>query len=265
MRFDANIFTGEYPFRRLRPTRGDALLRLMDRLRIDKAVATAFPSIFYKDHFDGLRRTIAETEGCGDRVFHLAVLNPCVEGWREDLQRSLELPGVVGIRLYPRYHGYPLDGIGVNEMTHEAVRRGLVVCLAARLMDDRLHPRFLASAPVASRDVASFLEAHPRAKIILSQFLPAELQALTASLQKHAHVYVEAGCLGLTMTTLDNMSDIAPINRWIFGSGAPLFYATGTWMALENCGIEDGQRELVAWKNLMELLNISRGGPRPSA
>lgn len=254
MRFDANVFTGEYPFRRLRPTRGDGLLRLLDRFHVEKAVATAFPSIFYKDSLDGLRKTIDEMEGCGERIFHYAVLNPTIEGWREDLNRALELPGVVGLRLFPRYHGYALKDVRIDELIDEASKRKLPVDLAVRLVDDRLHPRFLTSDPISVDAIAAFLDRHSHTPILVSRLLSWEMEKLSASFQKHPSAWLDAGSINASVTTLDRLKEMAPIDRCVFGTGTPLFYAEGLWMALDQSLLSAEDRTKVTGGNLKRLL-----------
>ncbi|MFZ4694524.1 MAG: amidohydrolase family protein [Verrucomicrobiia bacterium] len=256
MKFDANVFSGEYPFRRLRPTRGDGLLRLLDRFGVEKAVATAFPSIFYKDSLDGLRKTIAETEGCGTRIFHYAVLNPLLDGWQEDLRRALELPGVVGLRLFPRYHGYGLDDPRVSELVGAATANRLPIDLAARLVDDRLHPRFLASEPLAVETIAAFLERHPRATIIQSRLLVGEMEKLGPTLRSLPSAWLDVGGINATVTTLDRLAEIAPVERCVFGTGLPLFCAQGLWLALEQSGLSAADRAKVMGQNLQRLLKL---------
>jgi len=256
MRFDANVFTGEYPFRRLRPTRGDGLLRLLDRFNVDKAVATSFPSIFYKDSLDGLRKSIDETEGCGERIFHYAVLNPLIDGWKEDLRRAFELPGVVGIRIFPRYHGYPLDDPRLGELVHEAVTRKVPMDLAMRLVDDRLHPRFLESNAIGVDAIAAFLHAHASTPIIVSRLLGWEMEKLSASFHQHPTAWLDVGSINASVTTLDRLKEIAPIDRCLFGTGMPLFYAQGLWMTLEQTLLSAENRQKIEGQNLQRLLGL---------
>ena len=75
-------------------------------------------------------------------------MNPTLPDWEEDLRRALETLKLAGLRLYPGYHGYKLDGPEFAALLMKATERGLPVQLAVKLEDERTQSPRMPIAPV---------------------------------------------------------------------------------------------------------------------
>ena len=53
MRVDCNAFLGAYPWRKVPGTAPDALVKALDRTKIDTAWVTHLPSLFWRDPTEG--------------------------------------------------------------------------------------------------------------------------------------------------------------------------------------------------------------------
>jgi uncharacterized protein len=252
---DVNLYCGEYPFRRLPETRGRGLLQLMDAARVEYGVVTPFAGIFYKDNLDGLRAAVEAVE-TGGKIRFWAVLNPAFPGWEADMDAALTLPGVAGVRLFPRYHRYRLMDPPVVALMGRAAERGVPVNIAARLVDDRLHHWLLNVPPLDVPEVGGLVKQCPATTIVLSHFYSAEIGSLAAVVNAHPAAYVDIGCCKPNVVWWTTVTRQIDVSRLLFGTGAPLYYYAGAWLSLHSSELEEAARQRIAHGNAAELFGF---------
>ena len=247
---DINIFTGIYPFRNLPSTCGKKLTELLDEIECQRCIATAFPSIFYKDCLDGLKLTAAQTESCGKRVFFYAVMNPGFPGCIEDMNEALKLPGVAGIRLFPRLHHYELMSPQLRPLMAFAAERDIPVNLAARLVDDRLNHWMLdIRPPLPLYEIGAFIKSYRKTKIILSMFYHHEIAELVDDINSSPNVFVDIGVTKPDLFWYERIVEKIDSTRLLFGTGAPLYYHGSSLLSLEKANIFSDVKQQILQKN----------------
>ncbi|HIE50671.1 MAG TPA: hypothetical protein EYP85_02840 [Armatimonadetes bacterium] len=259
---DVNLYCGEYPFRRLPRTTGDGLLQLMDAIGCERAVATPFAAIFYKDNLDGLRKAIEETAGVGERVFFYAVINPAFPGWERDAREALTLPGVVGWRLFPRYHHYEWLDPQVITLLQIAGEQKVPVNLTARLVDDRLDHWLLRVPPLDLDQVAGLLKQCRNTTLLLSHFYTNELNLLASAIKSHPQAYLDIGNTKPNVFWFDQVATQFDPTRLVLGTGAPLYYYQGTLLSLAKAEMDETTRHRLSHENAQRLFwEINPEGP----
>lgn len=253
---DVNLYAGEYPFRRLPDTRGEGLLRLMDEMGCARGIATSFASVFYKDNLDGLKKALEETAGVGERVFFYAVINPAFPGWEQDFDEAVDLPGVVGVRLFPRYHHYQMLAEPVRRLMEKAAARSVPVNVAMRLVDDRLHHWLLHVPSLDPDQLGGLLKQHPATTVILSQFYASEIAALAAPLRAHPAAYVDLGNTKPNNFWFDQVVNQFDPGRLLLGTGAPLYYHGGTLLSFQEARLDPEVKQRIAHDNAAELFKL---------
>ena len=266
---DVSLYTGFYPFRYLPPTHGRGIFDLMKQIGCEWCVATAFPSIFYKDCLDGLKRTIDETEGCGEKVFHYAVINPAFPGWQQDLDEALKLPGVVGVRLFPRYHHYDLCSKEFLKLMETTAERNVPVNLTARLVDERLGHWLIDGLPsLQLYEIEIFLKKCRNTTVIMSMFdsyeynepvLPMSGRSATLLeiVKSHPNAFIDiGGCTKPNFFWFEKLVKQIDPSRLILGTGAPLYYHGGTLFSLEKAKIESSIKMKILHDNAQVLFRI---------
>lgn len=237
---DTNVHLFEWPFRRLKYDRTDALIEKLRGRRITQAWAGSFEAVLHKQ-LDAANRRLAEecrTRGHGMLV-PFGSVNPSWPDWGEDLRRCHEEYRMPGVRLYPAYHGYALDHPQFGQMLGQAARRGMVVQIVLRLEDERVHHPALDLPPV---DVAPLIDVcmqAPGAKVQLlnaaGSLLGNHVSQLIAETQVRFDIAAIEGNGGVGRAiegTNRSYRGAVPVERLLFGSHAPFFPCESALMKL---------------------------------
>jgi len=107
---DCNVHLFDWPFRKLKYARTEALAAKLRKHRITKAWAGNFEAVLHTQFDAANRRLAEECRSKGDGMFvPIGSVDPGGPDWEEDLRRCHEQYKMPGVRLYPAYHGYSLD------------------------------------------------------------------------------------------------------------------------------------------------------------
>jgi len=138
-----------------------------------------------------------------------------------------------GIRLYPSYHNYTLQKPEVARLLQLAQQRGLIVQLAVRMEDPRVHLPVTRTPAVDVAELPELLAALPNIKVqLLNAFNGTEpLRGLvgrrlieqTQLTIDCSHVEGQGGLGKLITGDRDSGRPPLPVERIVFGSHAPYF------------------------------------------
>ena len=137
---DTNVHLFDWPFRKLKYAGAKALVAKLRKHRITQAWAGSYEGLLHKN-LDGVNARLAEEcRANGEGILlPFGTVNPALPDWEEDLRRCHEKYRMPGIRLYPSYHNYTLQKPEVARLLQLAQQRGLIVQLAVRMEDPRVH------------------------------------------------------------------------------------------------------------------------------
>ncbi len=255
---DVNAYLGHFAFRRLRHNTATSLLSLMDSKQIDKAAVSSAGSITYRNAQAGNEEVAEEIRGHSDRLIPFAVVNPFYAGWKDDLKTCHEEFGMVGLRLYPKWHNYQLSDPCCRELVNAATERGMVISIPIRAEDNRQRSWLLNIPDVPLEEIVELVKAHPKARFILlngigytrcllgrkDNGLPSnyaiELSRLSAVL---------ANELGQLITNLG-------AERVMFGTGIPFKYPDPALVKLEVLDASEADKEKIRSQNAMTWLKL---------
>src|SRR5437763_68240 len=165
---DTNIHLFEWPFRKLKYARTEALVGKLRKHRIAQAWAGSFDAVLQKQ-LDAVNQRLAEecrSRGAG-MLIPIGSVNPAWPDWAEDLRRCHEQYRMRGVRLYPAYHGYSLDHPEFARLLDEAAKRGMLVQIVLRMEDERVH-HVATNVPLLNTSpLAEVLKKVPQAKVQL--------------------------------------------------------------------------------------------------
>ena len=237
---DTNIHLFDWPFRKLKYTRTEALVAKLRKHRITQAWAGSFEAVLNKQ-LDGVNRRLAEEcrSSGGGMLAPIGSVNPAWPDWDEDLRRCHEQYRMPGVRLYPAYHGYTLDQPEFTRLIGEAAKRGMLVQIVLRMEDERVHHVAIDVPLVNTAPLVDVLKKVPEAKVQLinsaGPLLGNNASALARETQVTFDIAATEGNGGVgKLLEGKNYSyrGAIPVERLLFGSHAPYFPCESALMKL---------------------------------
>lgn len=243
---DSGLIVGPCPFRRV-PSGVEELQALRQRAGLWRAVASGFRSLLYYDPLSGLDEDMAQYAALREWLYFYATIDPRFPQAENGVRRVCADERIVGVRLLPAVHHYALDSPEVDALMGAAAAENVPVNLMARIFDDRIAPRYVQQLVPPLESVAAFLHRHRQVKVALSMFYFSELKGLVSNWHDLPHVFVDFGCSKPNVASLDVLASFFPVERALFGTGAPFYYWAGSRLGLEGSQLSaDQQRAILA-------------------
>ena len=255
---DCNVHLFDWPFRKLKYARTEALAAKLRKHRITKAWAGNFEAVLHRQFNAANRRLAEECRSKGEGMFvPIGSVNPGGPDWEEDLRRCHEEHRMAGVRLYPAYHGYRLDHADFAKLLAESAQRGLLVQIALRMEDERCHHPALVFGAVDVGPLVEVLKKLPQARVqlinaagpLLGKNVPALVQETQVTFD------IAAGGLGRLIEGQNHSYGGAiPVERLVFGSHAPFFPCESALMKLFESPLDLAQLEKLMHANARRLI-----------
>ncbi len=259
---DCNVHLFDWPFRKLKYARTEALAAKLRQHRITKAWAGNFEAVLHRQFDAANRRLAEECRSKGDGMFvPIGTVNPGGPDWEEDLRRCHEEHRMAGVRLYPAYHGYRLDHDDFAKLLAETAQRGLFVQIVLRMEDERCHHPALVVGAVDVGPLVEVLKKLPQARLqLLNSAGPLLGKNVTALIQETQVAFdiaaVEGnGGLGRLIEGQNrSYAGAIPVERLVFGSHAPFFPCESALLKLFESPLDLAQLEKVMHANARRLM-----------
>jgi uncharacterized protein len=262
---DTNVHLFEWPFRGLKYDRTESLVGKLRRHRIAQAWAGSFEAVLHKQLDAANRRLADECREHGDGLLiPIGSVNPVWPDWEEDLRRCHEQYKMRGIRLYPAYHGYALDHPELLRLLAAAAGRGLLVQIAVRLEDERVHHPSVVAPVVNASPLPKILGKVPEAKV---QLLNADTGLRSGSLRALieqtkttfdiAAVEGNGGIGRLIDGTHPTYRGQVPVDRLLVGTHAPFFPCESALLKLFESPLDRAQLDKIMFANAQTLLGMA--------
>ncbi|MBM3748171.1 MAG: metal-dependent hydrolase [Acidobacteria bacterium] len=255
---DVNAYLGHFAFRQLRHSTAAALLRLMDRTGIQRAVVSSAASITYRNAQSGNEEVAAEVKPHRERLTPFAVLNPAYAGWQDDLKICHRDFGMKGLRLYPRWHNYRLTDTSCLELVNAATELRWPISIPLRV-EDRRQQSWLVDVPdVDQEEMAALVKAAPKASFILlngSGYVSSPLGRKGSGLP--ANYAVEISSLAAVLANeLGQLLETLGPDRLVFGTGMPFHYPDPALLKLEVLEAAEEVKDKIRSRNAARLLGL---------
>jgi predicted TIM-barrel fold metal-dependent hydrolase len=259
---DCNVHLFEWPFRRLKYDRTETLLTKLRKHRIAQAWAGSFEAILHKQLDASNRRLAEECRTHGQSLLiPIGSVNPAWPDWEEDLRRCHEQYHMPGVRLYPAYHGYTLDHPEFVRLLGEAAKRGLLVQIALRLEDERVHHPAIDVPAVDPSPLAGAWKKTPGTKVQLINAAGPLLGNHVATLVRETQITFDVaavegnGGVGRLIEGKNpSYRGAIPVERLAFGSHAPFFPCESALMKLFESPLSLEQLTKIMRENARRLI-----------
>jgi predicted TIM-barrel fold metal-dependent hydrolase len=169
MIFDVNAWLGAWPFRQLRDSTPETLVARLKRCGVCAAAVSQIDAIFHRNFQPANERLVEAVDPYRDVLIPLATINPTYIHWERDLQTCHERLGMRGVRLFPEYHAYPVDGPLARQVVEACAERNLPVQIPMRIEDYRERHRIdPGRGGVELARIANLIAAVPKATIMVT-------------------------------------------------------------------------------------------------
>jgi len=253
---DTNVNLHRWPFRRLA---GDDPADLVARLRakgVTQAWAGSFEGMLHRDMAGVNARLAAACREHGPEfLVPFGCINPKLPDWQEDVRRCQEDHHMVGIRVYPNYHGYALDDPAFAKLLSLAANRNLIVQIELNVEDPRTQHPLMRVPPVDPAPLPDLLRRTPNLRLVLlnSRYAGEHQNGPLRELAQARNVYFD-------IATVEGVGGVArliaatSLSRVVFGSHYPFFYFESALLKVREAGLPDDQARAVCEGNARALL-----------
>jgi predicted TIM-barrel fold metal-dependent hydrolase len=252
--------TGAWPFRKLEHASPGALATLLRREGVDRAAVYPISSILAKDCMEGNREVAEAAKAHPSAFVPFACINPAFPGWKADFETCFETMGMMGLRLFPTYHGYGLEDSCFAEIVSKAGEKRIPVALAVRVEDERQHHPLLMVPSLDMLAATGAVLAFPETRFVLSGATLPELLSVREALAEAGNWSFDTGRmqgrhdLQGTVEVLMSAVEAFGAGRILFGSNAPFQYVQSALMKILRAPLDESDKEAILSGNALRLL-----------
>lgn len=247
--FDANTWTGRWPFAFIEEHSPRSLSAHLRRHGINRALVSPLDAVFAPEPGPANYQLLRTTEGVAGLV-PVPVINPALANWRDELAASAADPRVRAVRLLPRYHNYRLNAPALQEFTAELLRRSLRLIVQVRLIDERHEFHAMNLKPVPVAELGAFLTRHPKLPVLASGLLRGEILPLVP---KHANLLADLS-FAEWHDTMPHLLAKVPARQLVFASHTPFLVTAAARAKLDTAKLGRIRQPAIAAGNLARFL-----------
>lgn len=242
---DCNASLGNWPFRRLRHCDPESFLALMDRNEVAQAWVSPLEATLYRSLYEANAALRNQLSACADRLLLAPAINPLYPGWEDDLTEYAHW-GAFALRLLPAYHGYDLLSGDLAALLRKAEGLGLVVQIAVRMQDERLHHPLARVPPLDLEPLPRLAGDLPSLRFMVLNASRAEVRPCANVWWDISHTEGLGGVGGLV--------DSVGADRVVLGTHAPLLYMASGVLKLTEADLPAAAVDLIRTGNARALM-----------
>jgi len=259
MIIDVNVSLGHWPFRKLDYNTADSMAALMDRTGVDEAWVGAFEGIFYKDVQVANRDLAQQCRSADARLRPLAVINPNFPGWQDDMRECVESLGMIGVRLYPNYHGYDLTSPCIKDLLAMADEQKVFVQIAVRTDDERMHHWLVKVPPVHLAPFLGLACTYASVPIVVLNATVGDVPYLCAPADGPQNVFVEVSHIE-GVNCIKGLIQRLGDSHVVFGTHAPYLTAESAHFKLKESDLSAEELDKITSGNARRILRGTEAG-----
>jgi predicted TIM-barrel fold metal-dependent hydrolase len=253
---DTNVNLFRWPFRRVVGDDPEGLVSRLEKRGVTQAWAGSFEGLLCRD-VEGVnaRLAVACREHGANFLIPFGCINPKLPDWEEDLRRCHENHHMVGIRLYPNYHGYGLADPAFARLLAMAASRKLIVQIALSMEDPRTQFPLMLVPPVDPTPLSDLIPHIQNLRLILlnagyrGEDSTLGLREIDKADSVYFDIAMNEGVGGLARL----IAETSPA-RVVFGSHYPFFYYESALLKVRSAGLPREQELAVFEGNARALL-----------
>lgn len=247
--FDANTWTGQWPFSFADALTPRSLAAQLARHGIARALVSPLDAVFAPAPQPANLALLAATRALRGLV-PVPVINPALAGWRVDLAAVAADKRVRAVRLLPNYHNYTLAHPAVDELITALRPRGLRLIVQMQLIDHRHEYHAMTIKPVPAVDLAALLKRHRALPVLASGLMRPDLLKLVP---RHATLLADLS-FAEWHDTMEHLLKKVPARQLAFASHTPFLITAAARAKLDTSTLPAATRTAIAVTNLQRFL-----------
>jgi uncharacterized protein len=246
MIFDVNAWLGVWPFRHLNHNAPGTLIAQLDRSGIDRAAVSLCEAVFHRNVAPANERLAELVETHTARLVALGTINPTYRHWEHDLEACHDRFRMPGVRLFPAYHDYAVDGPEARAVLAACAERGLPVQIPFRVEDPRQRHWLDPGQTVNPGGVANLLAAVPEATVIITNVRgTGRLPMWEREDLRDRNWFVDLS-LAEVHRDLETLVEAGGARHILFGSHVPFSYTASALVKLATLPVDDVTRAAIS-------------------
>jgi predicted TIM-barrel fold metal-dependent hydrolase len=243
---DGHAHLGEWPGFFINQPDAGTMIQVMDRIGMRAAIVSANAALSSDPEY-GNQMVLQAVQSYPGRMLGYVVANPYyADDLEESLNRYLDQPGMVGIKLHPELHDdYPLLGPRYEPVWKVAAERRVPVLFHTYFGGDSVE------------DIAQLAMRHPEVPLLVGHMLQDKsLEAMAELANTFPNIYVDLSVpeiFGVTEFFVEALDDIRKI---IFGTDFPWGNCHFRVGAVIYARIPEEAKRRILGENMAELLGM---------
>jgi hypothetical protein len=164
---DVNTFVGGYPFRYVPHPEPAALVRVLERERIDQAWVGHLPSAFFRDPSPGNRELLALVASNKKLLTPVPVVRPDWPRWEHELRVAHDA-GAPAVRAYPPQWGLGPHDPAMRELALATGELGMGLVLTVRFEDVRQRHTLDVAGDLSAAALRALARAGDRVRLVVT-------------------------------------------------------------------------------------------------
>ncbi|HIC87933.1 MAG TPA: hypothetical protein EYP04_00800 [Anaerolineae bacterium] len=244
---DGHAHLGEWPGFFINKPDAGSMVEVMDRIGVQAAIVSANAALSSNPEY-GNQMVLQAVRDYPGRILGYVVANPhYAEDMAESLNRYLDEPGMVGIKLHPECHDdYPLLGPRYELAWAIATERHVPVLFHTYFGGDTLE------------DIAQLAQKYPGVPLLVGHMLQDKsLEAMAELANSFPNIYVDLSVpeiFGVTEFFVEALDDV---RKLIFGTDFPWGNCHFRVAAVIYARVPEETKRRILGENMAELLGIS--------
>ncbi len=249
---DVNVSFGQWPFQRFSiKTIGELVAHLKSE-GIEQAMVSHLGCVFFADP-DAYNRDLLRACRRHPEIHPVPVVNPHLNGWRDNLDVYLENDAVKAVKVIPSFHNYRLYSKPVFELIEVLNARGVQFMIQMRYEDER--DRYFALNVYGPKvaQVVRLANRFPSTRMFcLNAYLP-EARELGKATDNIAVDTAFAEWIRMMELLLEDM----PAERIFLGTHTPLLVTRASVMKITRSVVSDAIKRRITHSNADQILNAT--------
>ncbi|HID06622.1 MAG TPA: hypothetical protein EYP10_05680 [Armatimonadetes bacterium] len=251
--FDCNAFIGEWAFRKLPYNTADGLLKLMDKVGIERALVSSLHAVTFKDCNVANRMLFESIASFRDRLLPCGTINPAFPGWEHDLRACFEA-GCVAIKFLPLYHAYSPLSPAFSDALQASIELGMN-CIVIVLLEDLRMKHWLLNLELPDWNEWREFVTRPPAMLIIGGLTTHEALQLSNNLNREL-VAIETSRAHTGLLPVDLLVEHFGDDNVILGTGMPLLNPFAIMLAMKRSRLPRNTLCKIATQNFATRLPI---------